>query len=135
MNNFYTRSITAFFFGITCIASIYFGFTIHLLFFVFSFLSLTEFHKIYSDNNSKLYLYTSIGVALSIYSLLTLSILNYIEQNLLWSIPFLISLVFIAELYQKNPKPFEKISQFLLSIVYIIIPFYLFCNIGYVKSD
>ena len=135
MNNFYIRSITAFFFGLTCIASIYFGNIIHVLFFVFSALALVEFHKIYSNSNSKYYLYLSISTALIIYSLISLTLLELIEEKVLWIIPFIISVVFISALYQKNTNPFEKISQYLLSVVYIVLPFSMFCSTGYIATN
>ena len=134
MNNFFTRTITALFFAITCIACIYFNGYIHLLFFIFSILAFNEYLKINGPTKRKALnrLYTLFAIFLS--GSFALFQMNLLPEKLLWLNIFFMASIFIIELYQHEQLPFDKIAKLILGYVYVIFPFIMFTGLGYIVS-
>ena len=135
MNNFVTRVITATIFGALCLAGIYFNGAIHLLFLLFSILALKEFYGlIFVDKkpNSLALAYIT-GIVFFILNTLVLYASLPIKYLSLAIVPLL--LLFINELYQLEEFPFNTLAKKILGIVYVIVPFSLFCALGYLTNN
>lgn len=134
MNNFLTRTITALFFAITCVACIYFNGYIHLLFFIFSIIGFNEYLRINGPKKrkalSRLYLLFAIIMSASF----ALVQMGLIPEKFIWANVFLMASLFIIELYQRDHLPFDQIGKLLLGYLYVIIPFALFTGLGYIVS-
>lgn len=134
MNNFLTRTITALFFAITCVACIYFNGYIHLLFFIFSIIGFNEYLRINGPKKRKaldrLYLLFAILMSASF----ALIQMNLIEEKFIWTNVFIIAFVFIIELYKRDQHPFDQIGKLIVGYLYVIIPFALFTALGYLVS-
>lgn len=134
MNNFFTRTVTAFFFALICVACIYFSGYIHLLFFIFSAIGFNEYLKLNGPKKRKalnrLYLLFAIIMSASF----ALTQMSLIDQKFIWGNVFLIASLFIIELYQRDHLPFDQIAKLLLGYAYVIIPFALFTGLGYIVS-
>lgn len=134
MSNFLTRSITAFLFGATCIAGIYFFELIHVIFFIFSLLALQEFNRIYNPNTAMHVRIQSLILSALSFGIISLVLFQLIPNTLIWSIPLLIAASFYVELYQKSTHPFENIAQLLLGYIYTSLPFSMFVALGYMNE-
>ncbi len=134
MNNFITRVITAFFFALICISGIYFNGTIHLLFLVFSLLGLKEFYGLIFESNkiqNHLLAYLCAAVFFVINALVLYAAIPILTFSLI-IIP--IVMLFINELYQKENKPFDILAKKILGLVYVMVPFAMFCALGYLRG-
>lgn len=134
MSNFLTRSITAFVFGLACIASIYFFELIHVIFLIFSVVALQEFNRIYNPNTPAHVRVQSLVLSLLSFCLISLVHLQLIIPSLVWLIPLLLAASFYVELFQKSTHPFENIAQLLLGYIYTSLPFSMFVGLGYMQG-
>lgn len=134
MNNFFTRTITALFFAITCVACIYFNGYIHLLFFIFSVIAFNEYLKMNGPKKRK-----ALGRLYLLYAIIMsatfgLTQMNIIPEKMIWLNVFLMASIFIIELYQREQLPFDQIAKLILGYAYVIIPFAMFTGLGYIVS-
>ena len=134
MNNFLTRTITAVFFSITCVACIFFGGYIHLLFFILSILAFNEYLKINGPKKRKALNRLYVLFALIISATFALAQLGAIDEKYIWINVFSMASVFLIELYQKEQLPFDQIGKLILGYAYVIIPFAMFTGLGYIVS-
>lgn len=106
-----TRAITAFFFTIVMLGSIFLGsYTFTIFYLVLSILSLFEFYKLIK--NSGIRPHRNIGIIAGALIFLMAAGLHYLKYDvkyLLLCIPLIFS-VLITELYKKNKIPFANIS-------------------------
>ncbi len=134
MNNFFTRTITALFFAIACVACIYFNGYIHLLFFIFSIIGFNEYLRINGPKKrkalSRLYLLYAILMSGSF----ALMQMNIIPEKMVWANVFLLASIFVIELYQRDHFPFDQIAKLIVGYVYVIVPFALYTALGYIVS-
>lgn len=135
MNNFFTRTLTAFFFAIACISCIYFPGYIHVLFFIFSIIGFQEYLRLNGPKKRKALgrLYLILGILLS--ASIALVQMEIIESKFLWANLFSIATIFLIELFQKDNTPFDQISKVILGLVYVIVPFSLFTHLGYLVDN
>lgn len=135
MNNFVTRVITAIFFGAICLAGVYFNGAIHLLFLIFSTLALKEFYGlIFVDKKpNSIFLAYLTGIGFFILNALVLFASVPLKFLSLSIVPLL--LMFINELYQLETFPFEVLAKKIIGIIYVIVPFALFCSLGYLSNN
>ena len=131
MNNFFTRTITALFFGTACISCIYFPGYIHLLFFIFSVIAFHEYLQINGPKKRKslnfVYLFNAIVLSAS-FALIQMDLL---AEKFVWINVFSMASIFFIELYQKNTLPFDQVAKLILGYVYVILPFAFFTALGY----
>ncbi|MET3113086.1 phosphatidate cytidylyltransferase [Pedobacter sp. CG_S7] len=131
-----TRAITAFFFTLVMLASIFFGaYTFTFFYLLLSLVALTEFYKLIKTAGYKPQV--GIGVVTSAVIFLVLAsyfFLTFETRYLLLLIPLIFS-VFISELYKKEASPFGDISYTFAGFIYVTIPFCFFYSLGFVFSD
>lgn len=130
-----TRAITAFFFTIVMLGSIFLGaYTFSAFYLLLSLLALLEFYKMVKIGGIRPHRNIGIVVAALIY--LTTAAYHFFQfelKYLLLVIP-LVFAVFIAELYKKNKIPFANISYTFVGFIYITIPFCFFYSLGFIMD-
>jgi phosphatidate cytidylyltransferase len=127
-----TRAITAFFFTIVMLGSIFLGaYTFSAFYLLLSLVALLEFYKMVKIGGIRPHCNIGVMVAAAIY--LTTAAYHFFQfelKYLLVIIPLIFS-VFIAELYKKNKIPFANISYTFVGFIYITIPFCFFYSLGF----
>jgi len=130
-----TRAITAFFFTIVMLGSIFLGHYVFTAFYLLlSVLSLFEFYKLVKSSGIRPH--RNIGLVAGILIFLMAAGLHYLKYDvkyLLLCIPLIFS-VFITELYKKNKIPFANISYTFVGFIYVIIPFCFFHALGFLRD-
>ncbi len=124
MNNLATRSLTAVFFVIIMVGSVWLGQTVFsILLLGITYLSISEFVTIVSDEKLQPSPWLTISVTMISYSVLAAHALGFILMEwLVIIVPFLF-LIFVAELWRNKKQPFLNIAISLLGIIYIALPF------------
>lgn len=140
-----TRAITAFFFTIVMLGSIFLGaYTFAAFYLVLSLFGLLEFYKLVNIAGVKPQ--RSLGVVLAALVFLgTLTFIDNISESIFYfftiDLKYLLLIiplsfaVFIAELYQKNEAPFSNIAYTFVGIVYVTIPFSFFYALGFMMHS
>lgn len=127
-----TRAITGFFFIIVMVGSMLLGDVVFSVFYLLlSLACLHEFYKILKSSGIKPHQLLGLGLSAAIFGLL--AIRHYADvDNRIWLILIpLASLIFITELYKKDPVPFANLSYTFVGLIYIIIPFCFFHELGF----
>lgn len=130
-----TRAITGFFFVIVMLCSLLLGiYTFSIFFLLLSLFSMGEFFKLVETNEIKpnrifgFLLGATLFITVISYRL-TLGSAAY----LFFTTPFIV-LVYMSELYKRSSQPFLNIALTFFGIIYTIIPFIFFYNLGFVKG-
>lgn len=130
-----TRAITAFFFTIVMLGSIFLGgYTFTAFYLVLSLVSLLEFYKMIKIGGIRPH--RNMGVlAASVIFLLTASyhFFKFELKYLLLIIPIIFS-IFIIELYKKEKIPFANISYTFVGFIYVTVPFCFFYSLGFLTD-
>lgn len=130
-----TRAITGILFVIVLIASLLLGQWYFAVFFMLiSLLSLNEFYKIVNKAEIKPNRPVGLLLGLILFLLFTLFRIDFISLNHFLSIVPFISLVFLCELYRKAEKPFINIAYTFFGVIFTIIPFLFFFNLGFLDG-
>jgi phosphatidate cytidylyltransferase len=130
-----TRAITAFFFTIVMLGSIFLGsYAFAGFYLVLSVVSLLEFYKLIKIGGIRPHRNIGALVAAIIF-LLTASyhFFKFELKYLLLVIPIIFS-VFIVELYKKEKIPFANISYTFVGFVYVTAPYCFFYSLGYLAN-
>lgn len=130
-----TRAITAFFFTIVMLGSIFLDSYIFTGFYLLlSIVSLLEFYKLVKIGGIRPHRNIGVLVAAIIF-LLTASyhFFKFEVKYLLLVIPLIFS-VFIAELYKKEKIPFANISYTFVGFIYVTVPYCFFYSLGYLAD-
>ncbi len=130
-----TRAITAVFFTIVMLASVFLGSYVFSIFYLLlSTLAVTEFYRIVSKKEIKPQL--AFGVIISVFIFIAFALRHFLYfdlKYLLLIIPCVLSL-FVLELYKKAEMPFSNIATTLIGIVYVTMPFSFFQGLGFIQS-
>lgn len=130
------RAITGVIFVIVLISSLLLGkWSFAAFFMLVSLLSLDEFYKIVNKNEIKPNRIAGFLFGLSLFLLFAFFKIDLISLNhFLYLIPFM-TLVFWWELYRKEEKPFINIAYTFLGIIFTVIPFLFFINLGFLEGE
>lgn len=130
-----TRAITAFFFTIVMLASIFLGGYVFTFFYLaLSLITLLEFFKLVKASGIRPH--RNIGfIAAALIFLITAGYhyLQFETKYLFLIIPLVFS-VFISELYKKEKIPFANISYTFVGFIYITVPFCFFHAMGFLSQ-
>lgn len=131
-----TRAITAFFFTIVMLGSIFLGaYTFTFFYLLLSLLALAEFYKLIGTAGIKPH--RSIGLIAGGVIFLVVAACFFLKlesKYLLLVIPLLFS-IFISELYKKEKAPFSDISYTFAGFIYVTLPFCFFYVLGFLFSE
>lgn len=130
-----TRVVTAFFFTIVMLGSIFLGhYTFAAFYLLLSIIVLLEFYKLVRTAGIRPH--RNIGIAVAgIIFLITIAyhFWQLPTKYLMLAVPF-VSAIFIAELYKKEKIPFANISYTFVGFVYVTVPFCFFYSLGYLLN-
>lgn len=130
-----TRAITAFFFGITMLASILLGETVFLIFYLFlSMASVYEFYRLVSSDQYKPQLPSGIALGTLLFRIFSSFARGVLEYKLLALCIPVVILIYIIELYRKTEKPFQNIALTILGPVYVVVPFGLYLCLAFLDG-
>jgi phosphatidate cytidylyltransferase len=142
MKTFYTRAITALFFGITVIFSIaYHEVSYSLLSLIILIGCLFEFYKISNPlfkkdgQKSNFFKMISYSLGITYFVLFYFVSKNVISSKVLFLIPVITSVYFIIELFLKSKNPFRNIGINLLALFYIVLPLSMIHFIGFYQNQ
>ncbi|MEE1947317.1 phosphatidate cytidylyltransferase [Pedobacter sp. KR3-3] len=130
-----TRAITAFFFTIVMLGSIFLGaYTFTFFYLALSVVALLEFYKLVKIGGIRPHRNIGVVAAVVIFGLTAgYHFFQYELKYLLLIVPLLFS-IFILELYKKNKIPFANISYTFIGFVYVTIPFCFFYSLGFMND-
>lgn len=130
-----TRAITAFFFTIVMLGSIFLGaYTFTFFYMALSVIALLEFYKLVKIGGIRPHRNIGVLAAVVIFGLTAgYHFFQYELKYLLLIVPLLFS-IFILELYKKNKIPFANISYTFIGFVYVTIPFCFFYSLGFLND-
>jgi phosphatidate cytidylyltransferase len=135
MNNFFTRVLTAIFFGVLFIVAIYFNqYTFIGLFALVTVLTLEEFYSLLLRGITTRKYYWSLFVGLCFYGIVIAYASGLIPVEILSVNLLLITTIYIFQLFQVTEKPFRIIAYKILGIIYLVVPFALFVSLGFFNT-
>ena len=130
-----TRAITAFFFTIVMLGSIFLGsYAFTGFYLILSIIALLEFYKLVKMGGIRPH--RNIGVLVSTILFLITAAYHFLQfetKYLLLVVPLIFS-VFISELYKKSKIPFANISYTFLGFIYVTVPFCFFYSLGFLAD-
>ena len=127
-----TRAITAFFFTIVMLGSIFLGSYIYSIFYlVLSLATLLEFFKLIKTAGIRPHRNIALLTAALIFAMTAGYHYLQFETKYLLLLVALLFAVFISELYKKEKIPFANISYTFVGFVYVTAPFCFFYSMGF----
>jgi phosphatidate cytidylyltransferase len=127
-----TRAITAFFFTIVMLGSIFLGpYTFAGFYLALSIVALLEFYKLVKMGGIRPHRNIAVIAAAVIFIITSAYHFFQFPAKYLMVIVPLIFAVFIAELYKKSKIPFANISYTFVGFVYVTVPFCFFYSLAY----
>lgn len=131
-----TRAITAFFFTIVMLGSIFLGaYTFTFFYLILSLAALLEFFGMIKTAGIRPHRNIALFVAAIIF--LTVAgyhLLQFETKYMLLIVPLIFS-IFISELYKKDKIPFSNISYTFIGFVYVTVPFCFFYALGFIQHQ
>lgn len=131
-----TRAITAFFFTIVMLGSMFLGGYIFTLFYLLLSLgALLEFFGMIKTAGIRPHRNIALFAAALIF-LMTAGyhLLQFETKYMLLIVPLIFS-VFISELYKKEKIPFSNISYTFVGFIYVTVPFCFFYSLGFIQDQ
>jgi len=130
-----TRAITAFFFTIVMLGSIFLGaYTFTGFYLLLSVLALAEFYKLIRPSGIRPHRTVGLVVSALIFTLTAAyHFFQFDTKYLLLLIPLVFS-VFLCELYKKDKIPFANISYTFVGFIYVTVPFCFYFSLGFLND-
>ncbi|MBE9600680.1 phosphatidate cytidylyltransferase [Pedobacter sp. MC2016-24] len=130
-----TRAITAFFFTIVMLGSIFLGgYTFTFFYLLLSLLALFEFFKLVQTSGLKPHKSIALMAGTLIFLLVASKQYALFNTALLLLLIPLITAVFIAELYSKEKNPFLNIAVTFTGLIFVTMPFCFFYALGFLNA-
>jgi phosphatidate cytidylyltransferase len=130
-----TRAITAFFFALVMLGSFFLGGDVFTIFYLFlSLAALNEFYTLVKTAGIRPNRALGLISGLLLFGYIAaFPFFPFDTRYLLLSVPLGL-FIFIAELYKKEPNPFNNIGYTFLGIVFVVLPFAFFYNLGFLLA-
>jgi len=136
LNNFITRTLSGAVFVAVLITAIWFGpITCFLLFLFIVGVSFFEFNNMMLHYNVKPPLYLNTMLALLCFAIIAGNSLNFIQVSIMPIALAAMFLLLINELYRNLDKPFLNIASAAIAWLYLLTPFVLLWQIGFVDGN
>lgn len=130
-----TRAITAFFFTIVMLGSIFLGsYTFTGFYLLLSLAALLEFFRLMNTSGIRPQRNIAMLAAASIFLMTSGFHLLQLNSKYLFLLVPLIFSVFISELYKKSDMPFANISYTFAGLIYVTVPFCFFYSLGFLEN-
>lgn len=131
-----TRAVTAFFFTIVMLGSIFLGaYTFAAFYLLLSTVALLEFYGLIKTSGIRPH--RNIGLLVAVIIFLITAAYHFWQlptKYLMLGVPFVFA-IFVAELYKKEKIPFANISYTFVGFVYVTVPFCFFYSLGYMLHN
>ncbi|MBJ6117514.1 phosphatidate cytidylyltransferase [Pontibacter sp. BT310] len=108
--------------------------TYFVLFLLLTIVGLLEFYRLAATQGIKPNITIGATLGALFYILIFLIEKELVRSELLYLTLPLLGLVFVLELYRKQPQPFTNIAFTLLGVLYIALPFGLLHKLGYLND-
>jgi phosphatidate cytidylyltransferase len=132
LNNMQTRVIAGVAGAAVFIGAICFGeWTFFLLFLALTVLGVLEFYKLLTVNNLEPNHNLGVLLGAGLFVLVFLQQKGLVHPNVLFALPPVLMLTFLAELFRKKAHPFTNIAVTLLAVFYVAAPFTLLSVLGF----
>lgn len=130
-----TRAITAFFFTIVMLGSMFLGaYTFTAFYLLLSLAALFEFFKLIKTAGIRPHRNIALVAATLIFMMTAgYHFLQFETKFLLLLVPLIFS-VFISELYKKEKIPFANIAYTFVGFMYVTVPFCFFYSLGFIAD-
>jgi len=127
-----TRAITAFFFTLVMLGSVFLGpYTFTIFYLLLSLLALREFYNLVKTAGIKPHGGLGLGISTVIFLITASVYLWHMESKFfMLLIPLLFS-VFVITLYQHQESPFTGIAYTFAGLIYVTLPFCFFYALGF----
>lgn len=131
-----TRAITAFFFTLVMLGSIFFGAATFTFFYLLlSLIALLEFYKLIKTSKVRPHEVVGTVTAAAIFLSVAAHYLGYFDNRYLLVLIPLSTAIFISELYRREAVPYAGISFTLSGLVYVTMPFCFFYALGFAFEE
>jgi phosphatidate cytidylyltransferase len=130
-----TRAITAFFFTLVMLASVFLGASVFTVFYLLlSLAGLFEFYTLVNTAGIKPNKILGLLTGFFLFGFIAaFPFFPFDSKYLLLAVPIAF-LVFILELYRKEKNPFTNIGYTFLGLVFVVVPFAFFHSLGFLVS-
>lgn len=131
-----TRAITAFFFTIVMLGSIFTGaYTFTAFYLLLSVLALREFYKLIATVGIKAHLVAGMLYGITMFALVAGYHFQVLEFKFLLLLIPLTTAVFLLELYRKEQSPFTNIAFTFTGLFFVTIPFCFYYSLGFMQDS
>jgi len=132
MSNLQQRILTGVLGGAAFIGSIWFNeYTFGALFLGLTVLGMLEFYKLLTDKGFAPNHNIGVVLGAGLFVLIFLINKGVVSTKILFSLPPVLLLCFVAELYRKKQQPFINIALTLLAVFYVAVPFSMLILLGF----
>lgn len=136
MSSIWSRIITGTLFIAAIVGSVMWSpWLFALLFGFFAVVGIMEFYKISDHLGFKPQKGTGILIGIATFMLLFLTAGDFIASKWLFTIPALITIIPIIELFRKKSTPTSDWAQTLFAVIYVALPFGLMSNLTYLPTS
>lgn len=130
-----TRAITAFFFTIVMLGSIFLGaYTFTGFYLLLSVFALAEFYKLIKTAAIKPHVAVGLCTSALIFMFVAASHFFEIPKKYFLLLIPLLTAVFLLELYRKDKAPFTHIAYTFLGLFFVTIPFCFYFSLGFLMD-
>ncbi len=127
-----TRAITAFFFTLVMLGSIFMGdYTFSGFYLLLCLVALLEFYKLIKIGGIRPHRNMGLVLATLGFSVLIAHQLFALDFKYALLMVPLVFLIFVAELYKKEKIPFANIAYTFTGLIYVVLPFCFFYALGF----
>jgi phosphatidate cytidylyltransferase len=131
-----TRAITAFFFTIVMLGSVFSGgLAFSMFYLILQAIALSEFYKLLKNSGAQPLKVLGLLVSVLGFSLLTAHYLFQFESRYFILMVPLTFAVFIFELYKREKVPFANIGYTFLGLMFVTIPFAFYYALGFLQDE
>lgn len=131
-----TRAITALFFVAAMLASVLFGPYVFTAFYLLlATACLYEFYTMFDQQPASPAKWLGIGLGFVSFAILINHTLSLFEPSLMPLLVILAPIVFLDQLFKTNKSPFTGVALTLLGWLYVIVPFFCFFLLAFVRGD
>jgi phosphatidate cytidylyltransferase len=131
-----TRAITAFFFTLVMLGSVFLGpYTFTFFYLLLSLLALREFYTLVKTAGIKPHVGIGLAISAAVFLITASNYFWNLESRYFVLLIPLLFCVFLVTLYQHQESPFTSIAYTFVGLIYVTLPFCFFYALGFAFSD
>ncbi|MBG6234890.1 phosphatidate cytidylyltransferase [Pedobacter sp. CAN_A7] len=131
-----TRAITAFFFTLVMLGSVFLGpYAFTFFYLLLSLLALREFYTLVNTAGIKAHVGIGLAISAAVFLITASSYFWNLDSRYFVLLIPLLFCVFLVTLYQHQESPFTSIAYTFVGLIYVTLPFCFFYALGFAFSD